>query len=86
MKGEDFDINEVRSYLVLCSKNRKYVVFVPFNSRRQKMLQSDRPICSQCTLSLPPENRQRGCRKGALGTNGLKEDHNIQPQILEAAV
>ena len=86
MKGEDFDINEVRSYLVLCSENRKYVVFVPFDSRRQKMPQSDRPICSQCTLSLPPENRQRRYRKSALGTNGLKEDHNIQPQILEVAV
>ena len=37
------------------------------------------PICSQCTLSLPPENIRKpwfsgifkGQRKGALGTNGL---------------
>ena len=31
------------------------------------------PIRFQCTLSLPPE---RGQRKGALGTNGLKHSRN----------
>ena len=37
MKRKDFDNNEVKPYVVLCSEICKYVVFVPFNLRRRKM-------------------------------------------------